>query len=246
MTELQRYYRKFQIHHLLWQLIDWIYPPRCANCGKWGERWCDACQRNVNLITAAEICPLCGIPQPEAKLCIECTTYQPVYTALRSWGSYEGTLRTAIHRLKYHSDIGLSEILARPLTGLLRDLSWQVDLVTAVPLSSKRRRQRGYNQAALLARWVGLSAGVIFQPNALVRLRDTTSQVGLHAHQRRENVAGAFQAKSSVVLGKKVLIIDDVTTTGATMQACAQALISAGASQIYGLTLARAGHIHLS
>jgi competence protein ComFC len=246
MTESQRLSRVFRAHHLLWQTIDWIYPPRCATCGKWGERWCDSCQQTVKLLAVTEICPLCGIPQPEAELCAECTTYHPVYTALRSWGSYEGTLRTAIHRLKYHSDIGLSETLARPLTGLLRDLDWQVDLVTAVPLSSKRRRQRGYNQAALLARWVGLSAGVPFQPKALIRLRDTASQVGLHAHQRRENVAGAFQARSETAQGKKVLIIDDVTTTGATMQACAQALISAGANQIYGLTLARAGHIQLS
>jgi len=189
---------------------------------------------------------LCGIPQPGAELCDECTTYMPVYSSLRSWGTYEGTLRTAVQRLKYHSDIGLSEILAKPLTGLLCDLNWQVDFVTAVPLSSKRRRQRGYNQAALLAHWVGLAAGLPFHPNALLRLRDTTSQVGLHANQRRQNVAGAFQARPTTTSGKNILIIDDVTTTGATMQACSQALLAAGASQIYGLTLARAGHIHLS
>lgn len=246
MTESLPLSRVFRAHHLLWQTIDWFYPPRCATCGKWGERWCFTCQQTVKPLAATEICPLCGIPQQEAELCVECTTFRPMYTALRSWGSYEGTLRTAIHRLKYHSDIGLSEILARPLTELLRDLNWQIDLVTAVPLSNKRRRTRGYNQAALLARWVGLSTGVPFQSKALIRLRDTASQVGLHAHQRRENVAGAFQATSDTVLGKKVLVIDDVTTTGATMQACTQGLISAGADQVFGLTLARAGHIHLS
>lgn len=246
MTEPQRSSQVIRAHHFLWQMIDWVYPPRCASCGKWGDRWCSSCQGKVNILSTEELCPLCGIPQTGLELCAECSTYQPVFTALRSWGNYEGTLRTVIHRLKYHSDIGLSENLAKPLTGLLNDLHWQVDLVTAVPLSSKRRRERGYNQAALLARWVSLSVDLPFQLNALQRLRDTTSQVGLHAHQRRQNVAGAFQARSTLANGKSVLIIDDVTTTGATMQACAHALKSAGACQVYGLTLARAGQIHLS
>lgn len=246
MTESQQLSRDYRRLHLLWKILDWIYPPRCATCGKWGERWCITCQRTVKPIVQSDICPLCGMPQAEAEMCAECTTYQPVYTALRSWGNYEGTLRSAIHRLKYHSDIGLSESLAKPLIELLHDLNWQVDLVTAVPLSRQRQRQRGYNQAALLARWIGLSTGVPYEPKILIRLKDTSSQVGLHAHQRRENVAGAFQARSSGVSGKRVLIIDDVTTTGATMQACAQALLNAGSAQIYGLTLARAGHIHLS
>ena len=246
MTEPQRLAKIYQAHHLLWQMIDFVYPPRCAACGKWGERWCSACQQKVKVISTNDLCPLCGIPQSGEELCAECTTYQPVYTALRSWGNYEGALRTAIYRLKYHSDIGLSENLARPLAGLLRDLNWQIDLVTAVPLSSKRKRERGYNQAALLARWIGLSEGLPFQPNLIHRSRDTSSQVGLHAHQRRQNVADAFNAISSQAVGRSILVIDDVTTTGATMQACAVALSTAGARQIYGLTLARAGHIHLS
>ncbi|MRR29981.1 ComF family protein [bacterium] len=246
MTEANRLAQVYRAHHLLWQMVDWVYPPRCAACGKWGERWCNACQQKVKVITTTDLCPLCGIPQAQAELCAECTTYLPVYTALRSWGTYEGTLRTAIHRLKYHSDIGLSEDLAKPLIGLLRDLSWQIDMITAVPLSGKRKRERGYNQAALLARWIGLSEGLPFHPNMIRRSRDTSSQVGLHAHQRRQNVAGAFNATSAQAVGKSILVIDDVATTGATMQACALALSNAGASRIYGLTLARAGHIHLS
>lgn len=246
MTEPQRLAQVYRAHHLLWQIVDWVYPPRCASCGTLGDRWCSVCEQKVKVISTTDLCPLCGIPQTGEELCSECKTYQPVYTALRSWGTYDGTLRTAIHRLKYHSDIGLSEILARPLTGLLRTLNWQVDLVTAIPLSSKRKRERGYNQAALLARWISLSESLTFKPNMIQRLRDTTSQVGLHAHQRRQNVAGAFNARSTLATGKSVLVIDDVTTTGATMQACALALSAAGARQIYGLTLARAGHIHLS
>ncbi|MFZ3079804.1 MAG: phosphoribosyltransferase family protein [Bellilinea sp.] len=142
--------------------------------------------------------------------------------------------------------MGVSEELAKPLAHLLTGLNWQVNLITAVPLSKNRRRERGYNQSALLARWLGLTTGIPFQESVIERSRDTTSQVGLHAHERRQNVMGAFTARSQIAAGKSILIIDDVTTTGATMQACAQALQAAGSSQIYGLTLARAGQIHLN
>jgi len=246
MTESLSASRAFRTSHALWRVIDWVYPPRCAGCGKLGVRWCVDCQAKVKVIPQNNICPLCGIPQPGPVLCQECIAYQPVYTAVRSWGWYEGTLRSAIHRLKYHSDMGVSEELAKPLTHLLLDLNWQVELVTAVPLSQKRRRERGYNQSALLARWLGLTTGIHFQESVIDRTRDTNSQVGLHAHQRRQNVMGAFTARPQIAAGKSILILDDVTTTGATMQACAQALQAAGASRIYGLTLARAGQIHLS
>lgn len=245
MTASREFSRAFKTQSFLWKIIDWVYPPRCAACGTWGTRWCDPCQNKVQVIEQMNICPLCGIPQKDDTICSECAAYQPVYTALRSWGRYEGTLRKAIHHLKYRSDIGLSEELAKPLISLLHDLNWKVDLVTAVPLSKKRLHERGYNQAALLARWVGLAANIPYRPSAIHRLRDTTSQVGLHAHQRHQNVTGAFEAHAALTSGKVVLLIDDVTTTGATMQACATALHAAGTNQIYGLTLARAGQIHL-
>ena len=209
-------------------------------------RWCFDCQAKVKVIHQSSICPLCGIPQPGVTLCSECKAYQPVYTAARSWGWYEGSLRSAIHQLKYHNDMGVSEELAKPLAHLLTGLNWQVDLIAAVPLSKKRRRERGYNQSALLARWLSFATGIPFQEAVIERSRDTTSQVGLHARERHQNMMGAFTARTKIAAGKSILIIDDVTTTGATMQACAHAFQTAGASRIYGLTLARAGQIHLN
>ena len=246
MNDILAASRAFRISHGFWRVMDWLYPPRCAGCRKDNVRWCLDCQAKVKVIHQSHICLLCGIPQPGANLCQECITYQPVYTAVRSWGWYEGPLRSAIHQLKYHNDMGVSEELAKPLAHLLTGLNWQVDLITAVPLSKKRRHERGYNQSALLARWLGLTTEIPFRESVIVRSRDTSSQVGLHAHERRQNVMGAFTARSQFAAGKSILIIDDVTTTGATMQACAQALQAAGASQIYGLTLARAGQIHLN
>jgi ComF family protein len=111
-----------------------------------------------------------------------------------------------------------------------------------VPLSKERYQQRGYNQAGLLARPVALALNIPYQPKALERWRDTVSQVGLSADQRMDNVVGAFKASQGLVKDRSILVIDDVTTTGATINSCAQALLQAGASEVFALTLARAVH----
>lgn len=151
-------------------------------------------------------------------------------------------MHQAIHRMKYQHDVGLGEVLARPLTALLRKLDWEFDVVLPVPLGVARLRERGYNQAALLARPIALELGVRYLPRALDRVKETRSQVGLNYSQRRKNVQDAFRAQSGKVTGKGVLVIDDVTTSGSTLEACAAALRSAGAGRVYGLTLARADH----
>jgi ComF family protein len=158
---------------------------------------------------------------------------------LRSWAVFEGPIRNALHRLKYKGDIALGEVLARPLVGLFKDMGWAVDLVAPVPLGVARKAERGYNQATLLAQPFALGSRLVFRPEALVKTRDTRTQVGLSAPERRTNVAGAFRANPKVVKNKLVVVVDDVTTSGATIEACAQALLEAGARQVYGLTLAR-------
>ncbi len=153
-------------------------------------------------------------------------------------------MRKAIHRLKYKRDVALGEALAQPMIRCLQTQAWPIDLVAPVPLGLARKAERGYNQAALLARPIALSLGLEYRSNIVWRGRETRSQVGLSAEARRENVAGAFWAKAVQVRGKRVLIVDDVLTTGATVNACAQAVIEAGAECVYGLTLARAGQAH--
>lgn len=236
----------YLVHQLFWRAVDWVYPPRCAACSTPGVRLCSACTTSIRFIDQSRICPKCGIPQTKTELCQDCSAVSPVFTALRSWGFYEGALREAIHKLKYQNDLGISEDLARPLAELLNDSCWHVDLITSVPLSRKRMRTRGYNQSAMIARWVSFTNRIPFNPRVMVRSKDTISQVGLSGEERRLNVLGAFDANPAIAAGKSILVIDDVTTTGATMQACALALIKSGASHVYGLTLARAGHIHIS
>jgi ComF family protein len=159
---------------------------------------------------------------------------------LRSWAVFNNEIRNAIHKLKYRNDISLGEILSRPLIGLLNDLPWSIDIVVPVPLSNDRLKERGYNQAALIALPIALGLGLKYHPKVLKRVRETESQVGLSISQRHENVFGAFIADQRMVSGKNILIVDDVATSGATLNACADALLLARAAEVNAITSARA------
>lgn len=173
-------------------------------------------------------------------ICDKCRRYPPAFTSLRSWAVFSGPLRQALHRLKYERDISLGDALALPLIRMLAELGWAVDLVTAVPIGIARRRERGYNQATLLALPTALAVGRPYRGGALIKVQEVRSQVGLNVYERKRNVAEAFQADRQITAGKRVLVVDDVATSGATMSACAEALMAAGARQVFGLTLARA------
>jgi ComF family protein len=173
-------------------------------------------------------------------MCIRCSTKEPHFTALRSWAKYEGQVSETIKRLKYGRDISLGLVLAEFLVELLQREGWQIDLVIPVPLGVARLRERGYNQAALIAKPLALKAGLPYETHALTRVRETRSQVGLSFDQRIDNVKNAFLATRDFVNENRILIIDDVATSSATMDACGAALQIAGAVDVYGLTLARA------
>lgn len=229
----------YRLYQWFWTSLDWIYPPLCAGCGRPGTRWCSDCMRRVPVINPP-LCEICGESQVVKGVCRRCKANRPPYEALRSWAYFGGSVRGAIHRLKYRRDVALGEILARPMIECFQLAKWQVDIVTPVPLGVARYAERGYNQAALLARPLALGCGLKYTSKALFKVKETRSQVGLGVEQRRENVAGAFRAQESIILGKSILVVDDVTTSGATLEACASALLEAGAKAVYCLTLARA------
>jgi competence protein ComFC len=230
----------YRLNRWLWTGIDWLYPPRCGGCQNQGARWCLECQSHTELISSKIICPCCGIPQKSAEICNNCQAVRPHYHALRAWAIFKGPVRQAIHRLKYRRNISLGEVFGRRLMDSVQDFHWQVDAVLPVPLGIARLAQRGYNQASLLAHPVAWGLGLEYLPHALQRVRETRSQVDLSVIERKRNVSGAFQANRDQVEGRSVLVIDDVATSGATMDACAAALLEGGAAQVYGLTLARA------
>ena len=165
----------------------------------------------------------------------------PRYKAMRAWAQFDGPIRNALHDLKYNKNIGLGEDLAHHLIALFRQYNWAIDLVIPVPLGKERRRQRGYNQAALLAQPFAHELQLPYNPRFLRRIKETRSQVELSFTERQNNVKDAFQAAHQGIQGKKVLVIDDVTTSGSTINACADALMNAGTQAVYGLTVARPG-----
>jgi ComF family protein len=233
----------YHLYQLVWAGLDWIYPPHCGGCGAPGSRWCEKCLAQTNRI-GMDVCIRCGREGHFPTVCPGCQQTLPAFTALRSWAYFEGSVRNALHRLKYMKDVALGEVLSRHLMAMLDVLNWETDLVTPVPLGVARQSERGYNQASLLARPLALASGIPYRPNALVKQRDTPSQVGLSMAKRKLNVLDVFKGVNGVVLGKRVLVVDDVCTSGATIEACAQALLNAGAKDVYALTLARARFAH--
>jgi len=230
----------YRLYQIAWAGLDLLFPPLCGGCGKVGTRWCSECQLNTQVIPSS-ICKICGRVLEKLGICAICRKSQPSYYAARSWAVFDGQLRKAIHRLKYAGDMSLADILARPMLSLLGDQNWKIDIVVPVPISRTRRKTRGFNQAALLALPIALGSNYPFRSQALIKTRETHTQVGLSLQQRRANVAGAFRASKQYTQHKGVLVVDDVMTSGATMEMCARALLASGASNVYGLTLAQAG-----
>lgn len=142
--------------------------------------------------------------------------------------------------MKYRRNMGLGEALAEQMTAFARSLDWPVDVLIPVPLGKKRLKERGYNQVGLVAGPLAYQMGWAYETRALWKMRETRSQVGLTAAQRLENVRNAYQADSRAVQQRSILIMDDVATTGSTIQSCTEALLCAGAREVYVLTVARA------
>ena len=224
----------------IWTALDWLFPPKCGGCNLTGTRWCPLCQAKVNQI-APPYCDKCGKNLPQVGLCNHCKENPPRITAARSWAVFGGPIREAIHQLKYYRNIALGDAFSLQLTNILLTSDWEIDIITPVPLGVARLKERGYNQASLLARPIALRLNLPYLPKVIIRTRETQSQVELTLKQRKMNVAGAFKANQEDVAGNNILLVDDVTTSGSTLDSCADALFRAGANKVYGLTLARAG-----
>jgi competence protein ComFC len=229
----------YSLYRLFWSSLDLLFPPSCGGCGNDSSRWCQDCDKKVETILS-NYCLICGQKQKSNRICVRCNSIRPTYNQLRSWAVFNNEIRHAIHKLKYQNDLSLAEILSRPLIKLLKDVTWEIDVVIPVPLSELRQKERGYNQAALLAFPIALGLGLKYCPKALRRVRDTQTQVGLSVSQRYANVSGAFIADQRTVSNKSILIVDDVATSGATLNACADALLFAQANEVNAITLARA------
>ena len=229
----------YRLNQWLWGSLDWLFPPVCGGCGRKGFRWCPDCQKQV-IRVPEPVCQCCGLPLSRPGLCPSCRDSHPPYQAIRSWVVFEGPIRHAIHTMKYRRNAALGDALAPHLAGYVHQLGWRVDLVVPVPLSRQRMKERGYNQASLFAFPLATLQGWRYSSQVLVRTRETRSQVGLSPLERKVNISGAFRAEPALAKDKAILLVDDVVTTGATLAACSETLVEAGAQVVYALTMARA------
>jgi ComF family protein len=200
---------------------------------------CAKCRDEFDLVEPP-FCPHCGRPGPRGHLCPLCQRDPLRIDGVRSVAYFDGTLREAIHHLKYYN----KQDLAVPLGKLMGDY-WEksplpAEIIVPVPLHQDRLRERGYNQAVLLARELGKKIGLPVLQNSLVRVRATRPQVDLNAQERKENVSDAFRCSNVELKGERVLLVDDVCTTGATLEACSIALRQVGVRSVWALTLAMA------
>jgi ComF family protein len=222
----------------LGQLWALLFPTRCLGCGRRGAAVCGRCESMIPWLNR-ESCYRCAVPSPLGRLCARCKASPSALDGLRAACTFDGIVRQAIHNLKYRQARSLAELASSLLAKSLAQRPLQADMLVPVPLAAGRRRERGYNQAELIADWLSRSIDVPTAA-ALERVRETPPQVGLSAPERRRNVRGAFACSAeTLVAGRRVIVLDDVATTGATLGACADVLKTAGAARVYGLVVAR-------
>lgn len=208
-------------------------------CGDVGSFICPSCEAALPRVRPP-VCPLCGKPQPRAALCPGCWGWRPAINGIRSPFTFDGSIRRAIHDLKYHNLRALSATLAFQLANYLSENPLPAEILVPVPSHSARLKERGYNHSALLAEHLGMKTGIPVDNWTLVRRKNSAPQAKTNSlEQRRENVARAFTVKDRALKGKMVLLVDDVCTSGATLDSCAIALKKGGASSVWGLTLAK-------
>jgi len=229
----------------MWKLLNLIIPSRCPSCNRVTDNmryspFCTDCWRSLTHDRGAKRCLTCGIALPSdySFKCITCIRERPYYKKVYVFGDYSGTLKTAINLLKFERVRRLSVPLGRLLCSLPLP---SVDLLLPVPLSKERLIQRGFNQSQLLCRTLSRELSVPLDTGLLIKPRDIRPQSLLSREERLKNPRGAFSVirPGGRFPPRRVVIVDDVMTTGATINECARVLIRAGVEEVHGAVLAR-------
>lgn len=223
-------------------LLDLVLPPRCVVCGKVEVWLCESCAGALPF-AQRPICRRCGDAWDAPGLCHRCRTAPLRVAPITSVFLFKDAVRDAIHALKYRGGKAVAGPLARRMADYWLDRDLRSDLLVPVPLHPQRERQRGYNQSALLAAALAVQVEVPVDMTILYRTRATASQTHLGRRERWANVRDAFACSDGPVhdlTGLRITMIDDVATTGATLDACAVALLANGARSVSAFTLAHA------
>ncbi len=226
-------------------VLDFVYPPRCPICdGISTVGICDECKKELVYI-GEDHCMVCGAPLTDAgeEYCASCKKHRHFFKAGRAVFSYQGRLRYSLFRLKYAGRREYGPVYGREMAENLGRwiLRLRISRIVPIPLHPSRRRQRGYNQAALMARELGKILGLPVDEKLLYRRKKTVAQKKLTGGQRRANLIGAFEVRGEVHSGERILLVDDIYTTGSTVDSAAIALRREGKCQIYVVCAAIGG-----
>lgn len=222
-------------------LIDLIFPPQCAGCGRPGERWCDDCSKNIKELPSPS-CVKCGDPLfgRRSTVCKRCAEHHPPYEHLYTLSSFAEPLRSALLRLKYYGDKAIGENIAAEMAARAAQWGWNVDVIVPVPISEEKRKARGYNQVECISGPLAKLLGAGHDRTSLIQIKENKSQVGLNVAERRANVSDVFEVVGDGLRDKRVLLVDDTTTTGATLDFASRALFDGGAANVICVTAAKA------
>jgi ComF family protein len=217
----------------------WIFGGTCLLCRGAAEQGllCAACDADLPRLGQASLCPRCAIPSTAGAICGRCLARPPRYDATVAALEYRFPADVLVHALKFRGELALAGLLARLLAERIAP-DPPVHLILPVPLAARRLRERGYNQALEIARYVARATGGRLAPEACERSRDTPAQIGLPWAERATNVRGAFRVPRSLD-GATIAVLDDVMTTGATLDEIAGVLKDSGAARVVNWVVAR-------
>ena len=218
---------------------DSLFPARCAHCNRDGKLLCDPCLMGATRLTSDGSCRMCALPTHGTTLCGRCSSDPPPVSSLIASFAFDGAIRSAVHSLKYEGLRAISPILSEEMGSRWGDRRKTPDVIVPIPLHRSRSRSRGYNQAELLAGPVAARLEVPMSTDLLRRVVDSPSQAGAKDEaERARHVRGIFSADAAVK-DQHILLIDDVATTGSTINSAASTLLDAGAWGVSALVLAR-------
>lgn len=223
------------------KIMAFLFPNTCPFCGKVsGTGICDACRKKLPYIREP-YCMRCGKPirRNEDEYCYDCGRHSHFYESGRAVWLHSSSVRPAIYQFKYHNRRIYSCTFAREMVKEYGRLicKWQIAIIVPIPLSKSRKRKRGYNQAELLANEIGRIMNIPVDARSLIRKKNTAPQKIMDARGRKKNLQHAFAWNAPRLQGENVLLIDDIYTTGSTIDAAAEILKLAGAEKVYFLTV---------
>lgn len=227
------------MHRVFGEIVNYIYPPRCPICDKIlnpGEEICALCE-NKTVLICEPTCKKCGKPleNETQEYCADCVKKEHNFRQGKAVFLYKAGIKQSMYRFKYSNRREYARFYAKRAAGIYG--GWivrkQIDVIVPVPMYEKKRRRRGYNQAEVFARALGREVGVPIDVKLVKRIRQTIPQKELNDKQRQNNLKNAFQLTENIVKYKEILLVDDIYTTGSTIDAVAETLLAGGARNIY-------------